>query len=406
MEILIDRLHEERDGLKCELTINSSRPPSPGLLREGRFNLSSPTTRSSWVKDLNQREAEIDWYAVLETVCARSTRRWRQGEPMVDLADVDVPDELPYLAYPLLVDGACTVLFADGASGKSLLALAMAVSVATGEEIIPGVLPMRTGPVIYWDWEWDAESHAERLQAVCAGAKIDVPHGMIFYQREMASVLEAAPRMRKRVAETGAVFIVADSLGFARGGEPNSADLTTRMFTQLRTLSVPVLALDHLDKNSIKEGKAEASFGSIYTRNSARMMWRIDSQKEEGKDNFYAALVNTKANRKEQRTRGLDIRLTSDADERLTSVEFFDTDVKDIPGLNRTLSLRDRLAQIILTNRRAMPLSDLVACLEAEGIATTSNVVGVTLSRNKKTFVNTRDGWGLLEIREPINSAN
>ena len=193
IEALLERLHEEKDGLKCEITINTSRLPIPGMVREGRFNLSSPTTRKSWVTALEERmpgdRFSIDWYAVMEMICAKSVRRWRQGEPMVDLARVEVSEDLPYLLYPLVIDGATSVLFADGASGKSLVALAAAVSVATGIEVIPGFTPQRLGPVIYWDWEWDAESHAERLQAICAGLETDPPEGLIFYQREMASVM-------------------------------------------------------------------------------------------------------------------------------------------------------------------------------------------------------------------------
>lgn len=322
-----------------------------------------------------------------------SLRRWRQGEPIVDLAAVDIPDDLPYLLHPVVVDGACTVLFADGASGKSLIALALMVSVATGQEIIPGIQPIRCGPGIYWDWEWDAESHAERLAAICAGADIDIPKGMILYQREFTSVLEAIPRMRKRVAETGAVWAVADSLGFARGGEPNSADLTTRTFAAFRTLTIPVLALDHVAKDA---KDSTHSFGSTYTFNAARSMWRIDTQKEEDKDDWYAALINTKANRKSQKTRGLIITTESDEDERLLSVRFQSTDVRAIPGLSGTLSLREHLAAILDANGHPMPIGDLMSCLEAEGRATTKGTVENCLSRSKKTFFNGRLGWGLI----------
>ena len=407
IDVLVDRLHEEKDGLKCEMTISHSRQPAPGLLREGRFNMSSPPTRTTWVKALNERTGDkwpdVDWYFVMEYVCAKSTRRWRQGEPLLDLADVDIPTELPYVLHPLCVDGASTVLFADGASGKSLIALACELSVATGEEILPGVMPMRSGPTIHWDWEWDAESHAERLRAICNGAGISVPHGMIFYQRELISLIEAAPRMRKRVAETGAVFGVIDSLGFARGGDANSQELTTRTFAALRTLGIPVMVIDHVSKDSKKEGGADDSFGSIYTRNSARMMWRLDAQKEEESSNFYAALVNRKANRKLQRTRGLNVHLETDDDERLTSITFEAADVRDIPGLNRTSSLSDQIEGIIRAQGGVpMLYRDIAECLRVEGATVTNEVVRVTLHSRKKKFVRVGERWALVS---PVGAA-
>lgn len=396
IDALVDRLHEEKDGLKCELTISSSRPPSPGLLREGNFNLSSATTRSGWVKELTVRSPDVDWYAAFEVLCAKSRRHWRDGVPLVDLATVDIPADLPYLVYPLVVEGAASVLFADGGSGKSLLSLGIAISVATGFEIIPGVTPQRCGPVIYWDWEWNAESHAERVKAICTGAGFEMPEGILFHQYEMASVLEAAPRMRKRVAETGAIFVVADSLGFARGGDANSQDLTIRMFSAFRTLSVPVLAIDHVTKD--KDDKSPThSFGSAYTYNAARIMWRLDAAKEEGRDDFYAALVNTKTNRKFQKPRGLTIRVQTDDDERLTSVEFESTDIASIPGLNKTLSLRDQLKLAIAANQgRLLTPAELVKILEVEGTVTHENVVRAVLNRHKNLFIRVGQGWSLM----------
>lgn len=396
IDVLIDRLHEEKDGLKCELTISTSRPPSPGLLREGNFNLSAAPTRTAWVKELQLRAPESDWYGIFETICAKSRRRWRDGEPLIDLSKVVVSQELPYLAHPLVIEGAASVLFADGGSGKSLLALAIAISVATGQEIIPGIVPLRCGPVIYWDWEWGEESHAERVQAICEGAGIEMPENMLYYQHEMASVMEAAPRMRKRVAETGAVFVVVDSLGFARGGDANSQELTVRMFSAFRTLGVPVLAIDHVTKS--KEDKTPThSFGSAYTYNAARLMWRMDAAKEEGRNDFYCALVNTKTNRKFQKPRGFKVLVTTDEDERLLTVVFETTDINEIPGLNRALSLRDQIRLVIEKNQgRLLTPADIEKCLVAENVSTNEAVVRAILNRNKSMFIRVGEGWGIL----------
>ena len=47
VELICDRLHEEKDGLHCELTVNSTYSAKPGLLRQGRFNFSATRTRST-----------------------------------------------------------------------------------------------------------------------------------------------------------------------------------------------------------------------------------------------------------------------------------------------------------------------------------------------------------------------
>lgn len=395
VEFLCDRINEERDGLKCELTISTSRAPYAGMLREGRFNLSSATTRTQWVNAVDQRMSGPDWYGMFEAVCTLTRRRWRDGEPVVDLANVTPRSGLPYLLLPFVVEGGASILFAEGGAGKSMLALAMATSVATGEEILPNVIPTRTGPVLYLDWEWDAETHAERLRAICEGAGIETPTNLVHYRHEMASVWEAAPTIRRRIAELGAVFVVVDSLGFARGGEPESADLTLKTFASFRTFGVPVLALDHVAKNATDK---KYSFGSVYTTNAARITWRLEAVKEEGAAVTSLGLTNQKSNGRFQKPRGFEQVTETDDDDKLLAVFFRETDVRDVPGLTKSLTLRDQIKAVMKANVGAMKPADILSCLEAEGSRASLDSVRVTLNRNTRTFVRHGEGWGLLAV--------
>lgn len=392
VDMIVDRLSEERDGLKCELTVSTSRAPLAGLLREGRFNLSSATTRSQWEKALADRFPDFDWYAALEQVCALTRRRWRDGEPVIDLATVELSAELPYLIHPYMVDGGVTVFFADGGSGKSLFVLALAVSIGTGVEVLPGIMPTRHGPVLYLDWEWDESSHAERLAAICAGVGIEVPKETIFYRHEQASVIESAATIRRRVGELGAVAVMVDSLGMARGGEPESADLTIRTFAAMRSFGVPVGAVDHIAKHATDRTQ---SFGSVYTKNAARMMWRMDAVKEEGHSQISIGLANTKANRKTQRPRGYQVDMEIDDDERLSTVTFTAVDPNAVPGLTRGLPLHGRMEGILRQNG-ALELQDIVMALEAEGWQGSVATARMTLNRHKRKFIHLDTGkWGV-----------
>lgn len=395
IEFLCDRLHEERDGLKCELSVSTSRKPMAGLLRSGRFNLSSATTRSQWQRALEERLPDTDWYAAFEMVCALTTRRWRDGEPVLDLAEVEPYSGVPFLLSPFIVEGAASVLFAEGGTGKSLLALAMCVMIATGDEVIPGVHATRYGPTLYLDWEWDAAVHAERLKAICEGAGIEVPHGVVHYRHEMASIYEAAPTIRRRIAELGVAFVVVDSLGFARGGEPESADLTLKTFSALRTFGVPVLCLDHVAKNATDK---KHSFGSVYTTNAARITWRADAIKEEGANKIIVGLTNQKSNGRFQKARGYEITMDIDENDKLTSVRFEATDLRDIPGLTKALPMRDQIAGILKAARKALDVESITQSLVNEGSRWSSDSIRVCLNRNKGMFE--REGEGGWKIRD------
>jgi len=391
VDIIADRLHQEKDGLKCELTVSTSRQPKAGLLRQGNFNLSSTTTRSQWEKSLDQRMPEVDWYAVMEQLCALSLKRWRDGEPVLDLACVEGRSGLPFLLPPFIVEGASSVLFAEGGTGKSLFALAMCISIATGEDVL-GVYPTRLGPTLYLDWEWDAESHAERLHAICKGHGIDLPKNTVHYRHEVAPIWDAAPAIRRHIAELGAVFVVVDSLGFARGGEPESADLTLKTFAAFRTFGVPVLALDHVAKNATDK---KHSFGSVYTTNAARITWRADAVKEEGDTRIVVGLSNQKANGRFQKPRGYVIEMDTDADDKLKAVTFTPSDPQDLPGFTKALPMRDQLKVILRAAGRPMSVADLHLAVTAEGGSWTLESVRVCLNRNKGMFVRVGDLWAM-----------
>ena len=388
--MLVDRLHEEKDGLKCEMTVSTSIAPVAGQLREGNFNLSSTTTRTQWQKSLAER-LDIDWYAILEQVCTLTRKRWREGEPVVDLATVAPRAGVPFLLPPFVVEGAASILFAEGGTGKSMLALAMAVSVATSEPIL-NVYPTRAGPVLYLDWEWDAESHAERLRAICRGAGIDLPKGMIHYRHEMASVWEAASNIRRQVAEKQCVMVVIDSLGFARGGEPESADLTLKTFAALRTLGVPVLVLDHVAKNATDK---KFSFGSIYTTNAARITWRADAVKEEGKNKIIIGLSNQKANGRFQKPLGFTMQMDIDDDDKLIEVHFTPTDPGDVPGLTKSLALRDQIGNVLKASMYPMAPAGIATALAAEGSNVSTDVIRTILHRNADRFIKVDDKWAM-----------
>lgn len=392
ISIVCDRLHEEKAGLSCELEVRTALEPSPGLVRQGRFNLSAPLTRAQWVRALDERLPGPDWYAVFEQVCFLAIRRWREGEPIIDLADVEARSGLPFLLPPFIVEGASSLVFAEGGAGKSMFALACGLAVATGSSEILGMEPSRIGPVLYLDYEWDPESHAERLRALCAGYGIDVPHGFLLYRRETSSIMEGAAAIRRHIAETGAVLVIVDSLGMARGGEPESADLTIKVFGAIRSFGVPTLVLDHVVKN---QTNTKYSFGSVYTTNAARITWRMDASSDGDGRGYRIGLSNQKANGRYQQPRGYTIWMDNSEEYELLSARYTPTDIMRIPAMADHIPLWRQCIEHL----RAGPLTmgELFTSLKEEGIAVNSNVLRATLPKYKEIFTYMGGKWCLLD---------
>ncbi len=345
IEVRLERFQEDRrDGLIAEMSVITSRDPAPGLLHHGRVNLSSSRSREGVLRALERRGgngflADVDFGGILEQVCYRSLERWREGEPTIDLREVDPNERQAWLLYPFVEAGA-NLIFGDGSTGKSLLAEAIVTSVASGQPII-GQPRTEPCPGLLLDWETDPQTHAERFRAICAGAGIEEPLPAVFYRRMVASLTESAPTIRKEIAKLGIGFVVIDSMGAARGGDPESADTTIRLFAAARSLGVPWLGTDHLPKNAHDKSKP---FGSAYSHNLARLTWGVERAQEPGSDTITVALTNYKRNNGKLVPRQAHrVQFTSGEDERLRSVTFSPCDVADVPDLLERLPVKDRI---------------------------------------------------------------
>ncbi len=172
-----------------------------------------------------------------------------------------------------------------------------------------------------------AETTAERLQAVRWGAEAAKMDQRVHYRRQVASLETSVRELRRQIADLGIGLVIVDSLGAARGGEPESADLTIRTFNALRSLEVPALCLDHVTKAAGND--ASKSFGSVYSHNLARLSWSMDKSQQEGQDPTIV-LVNRKRNNGRLLPRmAFRVRVEQDEDESLTAVCYQRVDLVD-----------------------------------------------------------------------------
>lgn len=386
--ITLDRLREVRGGdLTAEIEVRCAREGEPPgkLVHQAKMNLVSTQTRLTVVRALAARipESELDWGAMVEAVCFLAIEHWRVGEPFVLLGSVAPREGSRFLLEPYVEYGGPTVLFADGGSGKSLFALSIALSIATGAPFL-GQLPDQQCPVLYLDWEADPETHAERMRQLCAGIELptrpeDIP---IFYRHQDVSLAESASYIKRFISENDIGFLVIDSLGLARAGEPESAEITLRLFNAARTLGIPWLGIDHVVKRS--DGTfPDKPFGSVFTPNAARMTWRLDKLNESESGDLSIALINKKANNgRLAKRRGYVVQYRSDA------IWYTESAVDDLPGGMAAVTQWEQIRSVIKAQRgNPQRVDDIARLLEAEGIHISEQVIRVQLGRHKDVFV-------------------
>ncbi len=335
-------LYEKGSELHAEMSVDTVTPlegGSKGHYHWSKFNLGSTRSRAEMVRYLKERNDGIAWASLLEDVVARTVEIWRAGEPIVDLYDIEAEDSPPYLVSPFLPKGETTVLFADGGSFKSYLALAMAVSVTTGKLIAGVIGPEEKGNVLYLDWETNSREISSRLRWLCRGfGIIDRPH--IFYRSMYRALADDGPRLRKEVDKKKITLVVVDSIAPACGGEPENADTMLRVFNTLRGLGdVTRLVISHVSKAGAASKGQATPFGSVFVRNMARSVWEL-RRSEEGSDRFSIGLYHRKTNGGKLWD---PIGFTVQFDSSKGSVKLSLTEVSDDPSLAEHTKLSDRI---------------------------------------------------------------
>lgn len=344
VDISLDEIHEARGGeLRALMTVKTDRDGHEALLFQADFNLVSTTTRQAVVRSLAARAADLDWGVMLEAVCYYSRERWREGDPLLYLPDIPEEAGERFLVKPYLERGGPTVIFAMGGTGKSFFAAALALSLGSGQNVGLGMPAMQTR-VCYLDWETDGGTHKTRMRALCASADIPFDDCGVFYRHQSASLAASAASLRKNFAKQGIGFMIVDSLGAARGGEPESADSTIRLFNAARSIGVPWLGIDHMTKN----GGADQTtpFGSVYTTNLARQTWALEVVEPLAGGRQTIALTNRKANNGPSAGRRA-FEMTYEGGDDLTALRYRPVDPTTIAALVPKLSLEQRIYRVL-----------------------------------------------------------
>ena len=390
IEAEVSRLHESsRDGLHAELLFADARGSGRKLILRRRASLT--TGAPGLLRELQGRQAwaDVPWAELFEIVCFRVTEHFREGEETVELASYEAGPRR-WLLNPFIEEGGATVLFGPGGSGKSFLALALALGIAGGTSSIGEVL-VTPSPVLYLDWETEANAHVRRYNALLAGNR-STTKPPVLYKRMRAPLSDVADRVAREVARRDIGLVVIDSLGKARGGEPESAEITLRTFNAIDQLRCTALCVDHLSKDAMSRAKGHISpFGSIYTENSARSTWSVVATEGSNSSEKHLILTHRKANNGALLGRRAFLMSFEGADE-LIAVRLASEKPEEVPDFTASLSLGQQVLQTL--KRGAMSYKDI-----AEELGSTPSKVSSELTRLKQrdsSVVQLGGGmWGL-----------
>ncbi len=119
------------------------------------------------------------------------------------------------LVPALLYDGEPTLVYADGDTGKSLFAQALAVAVHSGIALASDLRPARPAVVGYLDWETSRDTVEERVGLLAAGFGIPP---RVLYKRMTRPLVDEAAALAAEFARRTVGLVVIDSQIFALAG--------------------------------------------------------------------------------------------------------------------------------------------------------------------------------------------
>jgi hypothetical protein len=378
IEIEADRLRRDRNeligeisvrcGLAGALTIQES-----GTLSVADLNLSSARARSERARLLVERAKTpgLDWGGLIEDFCQRVFVAERAGLPAIDLRELPAPstDNDVFNVHGLIVPKRHpSILFGDGGTGKSYVALYFA-----------GRLAESGTPVALFDWELAGDDHRDRLERL-------FPDGMprILYARCERPLVHEVDRLRRIVRDNRIAYSVFDSAAFAADGPPEAAEVAGRYFRAVRQIGGGSLHIAHVSKG---ENADKKPFGSAFWHNGARCTWNVQTaESSTGTDTLTLGMFNRKANLgKLCAPIALNVSFTADR----TSIRR--TDIAASPDLAPNLSVRARMTYML--KRGAFTADEI-----AEEIGAEVETVTRTQRRYKNLFTILEGGKiGLLD---------
>ena len=377
--VKLDKLFQTRRGIDCWLTVATSDLGT--IYGPIHFDLLSGTKRTELRRELKERK-EHDWASVLQHVASLTIESLVDSSDVVDMATYHRKADTPWLMRPFVKRHQPSVLMGDGGEGKSTLAIALMISLASGTSLIPGLTVQEPCNTMMVDWETDEDEFAMVRDALLSAANLPMPERSLLYKHVgTGSLQDQLDSIQRTCTEHDLGFLLVDSIVASAGGDVNEAEAARLYFNTIGALGIATLGIAHISKEgSESKRRRTRPFGSVFYWNLARNIWEIRKDQDAGSPTSSLGLYHAKINRgRESKPIGLEVAFTEDADGNITQINYTSADVADSPVLAEKLTNADRIRSAI----RGLPgmKGDPATIAESAGLEV--DVVRATLNTKR-----------------------
>lgn len=266
----LSRIRDSGGDTKAEILVSNGK----GILTQQSVNLLAGRSRSQLAKELARKHqlSSLSWETVLETVCVRGVYELRKGEPVIVLQPHEQPN-VPFLLNPLVYQKHQTLIYAPGGSCKSYLALYLSLLACHGAHE-NGLASVQV-PVLYLDWELDAETIGTRLTRLYKGHPY-LNQFAPYYRACHEPLHEEVDVISTEIEEKGIQLLIVDSAIMACGDDLNSTQAPKQLQRALRQLGCASIVLSHVAKNT----ESKTAYGNVFFQNLCRNQYEVELMDE------------------------------------------------------------------------------------------------------------------------------
>lgn len=309
----IERLRKTEENVYLKIDIRTDvgakkKDPEDHVF-SARVNLASMSAREGIIRAVNRMtKTKTDFDTIFSRAIEILNSQLDQiqaGEWIEECSDESVAP----LFTPFIAKDSATVLFGKGGSGKTFIALRIALSISTGKPFI-GYKPSEKCKILFVDYENNGGVTKDRIYKLCGdpsfNPSLEDIHGSIKYLSSGGVPLQDLSNTIKAIiSENGIGLVIIDSVALACGGEPEKADTAMRYFNTIASWKVATLSIAHETKS---ENHAYP-FGSVFFWNCPRSIWNVQAEQGADENSIEVALIHRKSNDAKLRTTPIPLKI-------------------------------------------------------------------------------------------------
>src|SRR5215212_4771382 len=198
------------------------------------------------------------------------------------------PGPREWIVHNLIYRDHAASWFGEGGVAKSLLALHLALTVAARSRSSWMAFAVKTVPVLYLDFELDADEQHRRALDLAAGMGLKgIPENFYYLSAATLPPLEAFKIAAEECRRLGIGLVIVDSVGFALEVDSETARDVLGFFREciqpLKDAGASPLLIDHQAKIIKGEKYSDKqAFGSVYKTNAVRSSFQIRGLSDQG----------------------------------------------------------------------------------------------------------------------------